>query len=140
MMGRMSDRDAQLIDLASAQGLTAEEAERRRAFAIAARREAAAEAARQAARTPEEVALAEALDYADALLFTTERSCEEHLRQRPPELEAAAAQLRAAVEAKDPERLRFASALLTRVITGLLPPGGPGGPRAAEASLVRTED
>lgn len=133
----MSEGGPKLIDITSAKAMPAEEAERRRALAEDATRAAAAEAAREAARTPEERDLAEALDLADALLDTTERSCAEFLRERPPALQEAVARLQAAVEAQETERLRFAIAVLERVITSLFPPGGPGGPRAAEASLAR---
>lgn len=135
----MGDADTKNVrTLLSAQQISPEERARRVAFGQEAVRREAVEIQSQQARTPEEIQIAELLEMAEVLLYTTEKACLEYLDSIPPVLHEAVSELKAAVSEPTTDRLSQAikelEQMTNEVFTspdGPFDPSGPGGSGAA---------
>src|SRR5262245_57618519 len=129
----MSEKDSNIASLSSAKTATSEERALRDEWS---RRVASANSSSvDADTTPEEGELADLLNMADGLLYTTEFACKEYLSTIPPDLSAAVLHLRHAWESRDSRALKLSIARLERVSNEIFDPGGPGGPKASMAAL-----
>jgi hypothetical protein len=110
---RVSENEANnVVPLVSAPTLTPEERSAREAWSCAVAEAAAAKPAVELSREARE--LADLINMADALLYVTEKSCDEFLKKIPPEVEESMFHLRRAIALRNPGGLRFSLARLER--------------------------